>query len=143
MNLKKEQIILLDKYVQASVLNLRSFTERNKRNNYYIPHSFNQYEVLYNIEIAKTTSLLDGYRIKTLTYKVENFEDLKFLLTQKWKMRKNNCTIKRAKKTDINNDIQNYTDFMNQEFREDMIKEGIGNIYKKIYTEFYSENERS
>ena len=143
MNLKKEQIILLDKYVQASVLNLRSFTERNKRNNYYIPHSFNQYEVLYNIEIAKTTSLLDGYKIKTLTYKVENFEDLKFLLTQKWKMRKNNCTIKRAKKTDINNDIQNYTDFMNQEFREDMIKEGIGNIYKEIYTEFYSENERS
>jgi hypothetical protein len=58
-------------------------------------------------------------------------------------MRKNNCTIKRAKKTDINNDIQNYTDFMNQEFREDMIKEGIGNIYKEIYTEFYSENERS
>lgn len=142
MNLKKEQIILLDKYVQASVLNLRSFTERNKRNNYYIPHSFNQYEVLYNIEIAKTTSLLDGYRIKTLTYKVENFEDLKFLLTQKWKMRRNNCTIKRAKKTDINNDIQNYTDFMNQEFRKDMIKEGIGNIYKEIYTEFYSENER-
>ena len=142
MNLKKEQIILLDKYVQASVLNLRSFTERNKRNNYYIPHSFNQYEVLYNIEIAKTTSLLDGYKIKTLTYKVENFEDLKFLLTQKWKMRKNNCTIKRAKKTDINNDIQNYTDFMNQKFREDMIKEGIGNIYKEIYTEFYSENER-
>lgn len=143
MGLKKEQIILLDKYIQASVLNLRSFTERNKRNSYYIPHSFNQYEVLYNIEIAKTTSLLDGYKIKTLTYKVENFEDLKFLLTQKWKMRKNNCTIKRAKKTDINNDIQNYTDFMNQEFREDMIKEGIGNIYKKIYTEFYSENERS
>ena len=143
MSLKKEQIILLDKYIQASVLNLRSFTERNKRNNYYIPHSFNQYEVLYNIEIAKTTSLLDGYRIKTLTYKVENFEDLKFLLTQKWKMRRNNCTIKRAKKIDINNDIQNYTDFMNQEFKKDMIKEGIGNIYKEIYTEFYSENERS
>ena len=43
MNLKKEQIVLLDKYVQASVLNLKSFTEKNKRNNYYIPHSFKNY----------------------------------------------------------------------------------------------------
>ena len=131
MNPTEEQRILYDKYVRASVINLEDFTKRNNRKNYYIPHSIYPYEVLYNIEIAKLVAQLTGYSIKTMTYQVKNLKDLKFLLIQKWKMRKNMCTIKAARKKDVNDDIYIYTDFMNKEFGTDI------DMYKKIYEAYF------
>ena len=131
MNPTREQISLYDKFVNASTINLDSFTKRNNRKNYYIPHSSSQYEVLYNIAIAKLTSQLDGFKITTITYKVENLNDLKFLYKMKKEMKKNKCTIKMARKKDINNDIQIYSDFMNKEFGTDI------DIYEKIYKAYF------
>lgn len=131
MNNNKDLQQLYDEVVNTSVTNLLTFMNRNKRENFFIPYreKNNRILSLYDIEIAKIAAIISDYNI--ITIEVHNLSDLIFLYKLKYKLRKNRCSIKKAKQKDINNDINIYTNFMKEKMNID------DNIFIDIYNDYF------
>lgn len=116
-----------NKIVDVSGTNLLISMDRGQRKVIFIPTATEREKELlpYHIEIAKIIALISKH--STIAIEVNCFKDFIFLLKLKWSLRKNICNIKKAKKEDINNDINEYTDYMKKVF----------NITDKTFIDIY------
>ena len=122
------------KIINSLVYNIKEITNTENRRGYYIPDFKIKDETdSLIVESIKIINLFEGEKSKPILLEIKNLKSFIQYIKLKFKLRGYTTKVKKAKSSDINNDIQytmqSLSTILNFPF----------SVYEDIYNEYYKE----